>query len=146
MGEPLDNYENVKAATELIANQKCFGLARHRITISTVGVYKRFQQLAEDLPGVSLAFSLHAPTQELRQQIVPSARAFKLDYVVSSLKDYIQRTKQRVFVEYVLLAGINDGIEQAHQVGTLLQGQLQCSALIVSTVFRNGCCFEFDPV
>eukprot|EP00210_Caulerpa_lentillifera_P002048 g1963.t1 len=122
MGEPLDNYENVKEAVELIANQLCFGLARHRITISTVGVYHKFRSLAEDLPGVSLAFSLHAPTQELRQQIVPSARPFKLGTVVESLKDYIVKTKQRVFVEYVLLAGINDDSEQAHQVGTLLQG------------------------
>lgn len=125
MGEPLDNYENVKDAIQLLTDSRGFGLARKRVTISTVGVYNKFERIAEDLPGVSLAFSLHAPTQELRQRIVPSARAYKLDAVIASLDAYQQKTHQRVFVEYVLIADVNDNQDQAHQVGQLLRGQFR---------------------
>lgn len=79
MGEPLNNYDAVRAAVQMMTDSRYFGLAGKQVSVSTVGVIPRILQLSADLPGVSLALSLHAPTQELRQQIVPSARAYKLD-------------------------------------------------------------------
>lgn len=66
MGEPLSNYEPVKAAVSMMTDSRLFSLKRRKVTISTVGVIPRIKQLADDLPGVSLALSLHAPTQEKR--------------------------------------------------------------------------------
>eukprot|EP00879_Flechtneria_rotunda_P019220 GHRR01020181.1.p1 GENE.GHRR01020181.1~~GHRR01020181.1.p1 ORF type:complete len:189 (+),score=64.06 GHRR01020181.1:777-1343(+) len=74
------------------------------------------------LQGVNLALSLHAPTQELRKRIVPSARAYPLHKLMDTIAEYQAATQQRVFVEYVMLAGVNDSVEQAHALGQLLQG------------------------
>ncbi|KAG2444685.1 hypothetical protein HXX76_001429 [Chlamydomonas incerta] len=122
MGEPLNNYEAVRSAVAMMTDSKYFGLRRRHVTVSTVGVIPRIKQLAEDLPGVSLALSLHAPTQELRLQIVPSARAYKLDKLMEAVRSYQANSSQRVFYEYVMLSGVNDGEEQAHQLGQLLKG------------------------
>jgi adenine C2-methylase RlmN of 23S rRNA A2503 and tRNA A37 len=73
------------------------------------------------LQGVSLALSLHAPTQELRRTIVPSARAYPLHKLMDAVAEYQSASQQRVFVEYVVLSGVNDAPEQAHELGQLLQ-------------------------
>lgn len=73
--------------------------------------------------GVSLALSLHAPSQDLRQQIVPSARAYPLHKLMDAIAAYQSATHQRVFVEYVMLSGVNDGLPQAHELGQLLAGK-----------------------
>ncbi|GLC58406.1 hypothetical protein PLESTB_001355300 [Pleodorina starrii] len=122
MGEPLNNYEAVRSAVSMMTDSRYFGLRRRHVTVSTVGVIPRIKQLAEELPGVSLALSLHAPTQELRAQIVPSARAYKLPALMAAVRAYQASSCQKVFYEYVMLAGVNDGLEQAHQLGQLLQG------------------------
>lgn len=79
--------------------------------------------MVDVLQGVSLAFSLHAATQTVRQKIVPSASAYKLDEIMSALDDYMARTEQKVFIEYVMLADINDGVDEANQVGALLENR-----------------------
>eukprot|EP00879_Flechtneria_rotunda_P005739 GHRR01006040.1.p1 GENE.GHRR01006040.1~~GHRR01006040.1.p1 ORF type:complete len:397 (+),score=116.87 GHRR01006040.1:290-1480(+) len=122
MGEPLSNYDAVKAAVGLMADPRVFGISRKHITLSTVGIIPRIKQMATDLPGVNLALSLHAPTQELRKRIVPSARAYPLHKLMDTIAEYQAATQQRVFVEYVMLAGVNDSVEQAHALGQLLQG------------------------
>lgn len=142
MGEPLNNYLAVKAAVSMMTDSKVFGLRRSSVTVSTVGVVPRILQLAEDLPGVSLALSLHAPTQELRQQIVPSARAYKLDKLIAAVDLYQSQTDQKVFIEYVMLANVNDGREQAHQLGELLQGKSMVINLIPwNPVYSPGIAF-----
>jgi len=77
--------------------------------------------LRQDAPYVQLALSLHAPTQELRAQIVPAARSFKLPKLMAALDHYMAACGQRAMIEYVLLAGVNDQPEHAHQLGQLLQ-------------------------
>lgn len=96
MGEPLNNYNAVRAAAATMVDSRRFGLRRSAVTISTVGVIPRILSLPDDLPGLSLALSLHAPTQELRQTIVPSAKAYKLDKLMAAIANYQQRTKQKV--------------------------------------------------
>ncbi|KAL4451304.1 hypothetical protein ABPG77_009376 [Micractinium sp. CCAP 211/92] len=124
MGEPLNNYDAVKSAVTMMTDPRAFGLRRKKVTVSTVGVVPRLLQMADDMPGVSLALSLHAPTQELRQTIVPSAKAFKLDRLMGAVDEYQRRTRQSVFVEYVMLGpDVNCTEEHAHQLGALLRGR-----------------------
>jgi 23S rRNA (adenine(2503)-C(2))-methyltransferase len=123
MGEPLNNYNAVRPAVSMMTDGRYFGLRRSAVTVSTVGVIPRILQLADDLPGVSLALSLHAPNQELRKSIVPSAAAYKLDKLMAAIETYQQRTRQKVFLEYVMLRGVNDNPEQAHELGALLRGR-----------------------
>lgn len=124
MGEPLNNYDAVKAAVSMMTDPRAFGLRRKKVTVSTVGVVPRLLQMADDMPGVSLALSLHAPTQELRQTIVPSAKAFKLDRLMGAVDEYQRRSRQSVFIEYVMLGpDVNCTQEHAHQLGALLQGR-----------------------
>ncbi|KAJ7541788.1 hypothetical protein O6H91_10G076800 [Diphasiastrum complanatum] len=119
MGEPLNNYSAVIQAVRTMTG-RCFGLSPNHITVSTVGVVPRILSLAHDLPGIRLAVSVHAPTQELRCQIVPAARAFPLGKLVEALNSYQAISKQTILIEYVMLAGINDTTENAHQLGKLL--------------------------
>jgi adenine C2-methylase RlmN of 23S rRNA A2503 and tRNA A37 len=124
MGEPLNNYESVRSAVSLMTDPQVFQLRRRSVTVSTVGVIPRIASLAADLPGVSLALSLHAPNQALRQTIVPSAKAYKLDKLIAAMDAYQASTKQRVFIEYVVLGpDVNCTIEHAHQLGSLLRGK-----------------------
>lgn len=143
MGEPLNNYEAVMRAVRSMTG-RCFGLSLNHITISTVGVVPRMLSLARDAPGVNLALSLHAPTQELRQRIVPAARAYKLDRLVAALDAYLLASNKSVLVEYVMLAGVNDSGAEAHALGALLAPRKVVVNLIpynptdVSAEFRSS--------
>lgn len=130
MGEPMNNYDAVRAAVAMMTHNSWFRLRRSCVTVSTVGVIPRILQLADDLPGVSLALSLHAPNQALRRTLVPSAAAYPLERLMAAVATYQDRTRQKVFVEYVMLRGVNDGEGEAHQLGALLQGRAMVLNLI----------------
>ncbi|KAF1778700.1 Aldolase-type TIM barrel [Phytophthora cactorum] len=122
MGEPLNNYDAVLAAIR--AMTKVFGLAPKYITLSTVGVIHRIRQLSHDAPLVRLALSLHAPTQKMRSEIVPTSTAYPLDKLMAAIDDHLAMKEGRlVMVEYCMLAGVNDSIETAHILGKLLQNR-----------------------
>jgi adenine C2-methylase RlmN of 23S rRNA A2503 and tRNA A37 len=106
----------------MMVDPRLFALAPRHITVSTVGVVPNMVHLARDFPKISLALSLHAPTQDLRKRIVPSAAAYKLDALMAAMQEYENVTGQKVFIEYVMLEGVNDGEEQAAELGQLLQG------------------------
>lgn len=104
-----------------------FSLSPSRISLSTVGVVPRLRTLAKDVPGVSLALSLHAPTQELRAKIVPTAKAWHLDAIMEALDQFLNEQAHaiaarrcKVLVEYVLIADTNDMDATAHDLGKLL--------------------------
>ncbi|CAA7036568.1 unnamed protein product [Microthlaspi erraticum] len=120
MGEPLNNYNAVVEAVRVMLNHP-FQLSPKRITISTVGVVHAINKLHNDLPGVSLAVSLHAPVQEIRCQIMPAARAFPLQKLMDSLQTFQKNSNQKIFIEYIMLDGVNDQEENAHQLGELLK-------------------------
>ncbi len=122
MGEPLNNYRNMVDCVRLMTDDRLYGLSPSRITVSTVGVTNRIRSLAADLPGVNLALSLHAPNQDLRLTLVPSGRAYPIDKLVKACKSWQDATGRKVFVEYVVLGGINDHEEHAHELGRLLVG------------------------
>jgi len=147
MGEPLNNYAAVKAAIELMTHPQGFALRQRSVTVSTVGVIPFIERLAQDLPRVSLALSLHAPTQELRQIIVPSAKAFKLDRLMAAIDAYQAATHQRVFVEYVVLGpDVNCTQEHARQLGELLRAKDVVVNLIPwNPILSPGMEFEAPP-
>ncbi|ONK76376.1 uncharacterized protein A4U43_C03F27040 [Asparagus officinalis] len=120
MGEPLNNYNALVEAVQIITGHP-FQLSPKRITVSTVGIIHAINKIHNDLPNVNLAISLHAPDQEIRCQIMPAARAFPLVKLMDALKLYQNDSQQKIFVEYIMLDGVNDQEEHAHQLGKLLE-------------------------
>ncbi|PQQ00528.1 hypothetical protein Pyn_31851 [Prunus yedoensis var. nudiflora] len=98
-----------------------FHLSPKKITVSTVGIIHAIKKLHIDLPGLNLAVSLHAPVQEIRCQIMPAARAFPLVKLMDTLQEYQKNTQQKIFIEYIMLDGVNDEEQNAHQLGKLLE-------------------------
>jgi 23S rRNA (adenine2503-C2)-methyltransferase len=118
MGEPLANYDTTWAAVHRLHDD--LGLSARRITISTVGVAPAMRRLAqEDLP-VTLAVSLHAPTDEERERLVPLNRRYPIAEVLDAAAEYAGATGRRVTFEYACIAGENDSPEQAEALGALL--------------------------
>ena len=147
MGEPMNNYKSVKSAISLMIHPQVFAMRQQCITLSTVGVIPRILQLAEDLPGISLALSLHAPNQELRQKIVPSARAYKLDRLMAAIDTYQETTKRKVFMEYVMLGpDVNCTKQHAHELGKLLQGKdVLVNVIPWNPILSPGMPFQAPP-
>ena len=122
MGEPLLNYEATWQAVETLNDARGFGLGARRFTLSTVGVVPGIQRLSREKLQVGLAVSLHAPTDRLRDKLVPLNRRYPLSQLMAACRDYVQNTGRRVTFEYALIEGINDSLEQAQRLGRLLQG------------------------
>jgi 23S rRNA (adenine2503-C2)-methyltransferase len=123
MGEPLLNFDNVVDAMDLMMEDLAYGISKRRVTLSTSGVVPALDRLAE-VSEVSLAVSLHAPTDELRDQLVPINRKYPIEMLLASCRNYLasQTDRKRVVtVEYTLIAGVNDQPEQARQLVDLLR-------------------------
>ena len=124
MGEPLLNYEPVVASMSLMLDDYAFGLSKRRVTLSTSGVVPKMYDLAKDI-DVALAISLHAPNDELRNELVPINKKYPLSELIAAAKAYVYdenpRHKKHVTIEYVMLAGVNDSDEHARQLVALLK-------------------------
>lgn len=120
MGEPLLNFDHLLTAVRSL-NQDV-GIGQRHITISTVGIPGRIQRLAAQQLQATLAVSLHASNQALREQLIPSARQYPLAALLSECRDYVQITGRRVTFEYILLAGLNDRPEHALELAHHLRG------------------------
>jgi len=123
MGEPLLNFDNVVAAMDLMLEDLAYGLSKRRVTLSTSGVVPALDRLAQ-VSEVSLAISLHAPNDELRNELVPINRKYPIAMLLQSARNYIaaQRDGKRVVtVEYTLIAGVNDQPQQAQDLAVLLR-------------------------
>ncbi len=124
MGEPLLNYDPVVASMSLMLDDHAFGLSKRRVTLSTSGVVPKMYDLAKDI-DVALAISLHAPNDELRNELVPINRKYPLKDLIQAAKSYVYdenpRHKKHITIEYVMLAGVNDSDEHAHQLVDLLK-------------------------
>ncbi len=121
MGEPLLNYDNVVRAMGIMLDDYGFGLSKRRITLSTAGVVPALRQLREDC-DVSLAVSLHAPDDLLRDQLVPLNKKYPISELLEACKEYVGEGRRRVTFEYVMLAGINDSDSHARQLARVLEG------------------------
>lgn len=122
MGEPLLNFDNVVSAMSIMMEDLGYGISKRKVTLSTSGVVPMIDKLAE-VTDVSLALSLHAPNDELRNKLVPINKKYPLEMLLDSCYRYITRLgKERVLtVEYTLLAGVNDQPEHAEQLIALLK-------------------------
>ncbi|VFP84426.1 Dual-specificity RNA methyltransferase RlmN [Candidatus Erwinia haradaeae] len=123
MGEPLLNFANVTSAIQIMLDDYGFGLSKRRVTISTSGVVPAIDKLGENL-DVALAISLHAPNNELRNQIMPINKKYNIEDLLASVKRYIKKSranKGKVTIEYVMLNSINNSTENAHQLAKLLK-------------------------
>src|SRR5579862_6835440 len=119
MGEPLFNYDATVKSLRLLGEE--VGVSLRNLTVSTVGVVPGIRALArEDLP-ITLALSLHAPDDELRARLIPTARKWKLDEILDACAEYVQSTHRNLTFEYLLIGGVNDSPEQARALATLLK-------------------------
>ena len=135
MGEPLANYEATWGALEKLMHEGGFGLGARRITVSTAGLVPGIHRLTSYGPQVRLAVSLHAPTDELRNLLVPLNRRYGLSQLLSACRAYQNRTGRRISFEYALIDELNDSPVQARQLAHLLAGLIAHVNLIpLSTV------------
>ena len=124
IGEPFDNYDNVLKFIKLANDPDGLGLGARHITLSTCGLVPKIEEFTRENLQVNLSISLHAPNDELRKQLMPIAKAYSIDQLMKSCKDYTEATKRRVTFEYSLFAGINDTPECARELVKLLKGGL----------------------
>ena len=122
MGEPLLNLNNVVPALELMMEDYGFGLSKRRVTVSTSGVVPALDLLKEKI-DVALAISLHAPNNTLRDELVPVNRKYPMEEFLAASKRYVDgsRANDKVTVEYVMLEGVNDSTDQAHELAKALK-------------------------
>lgn len=164
MGEPLDNYQNVVEACRALISRNRWNLAHGRVTVSTVGLTSQIRKLTRDLPQVSLALSLHAPNQAMRESIVPTAKRYPIESLIDALDDHMmaylnqrrerliregklerkasytaeeriqESSRRRAMIEYVMLTGPTSTFEAAHQLGKLCEGR----QLVVNLIPYNA--------
>lgn len=139
MGEPLMNFDNVVDAIHLMMEDNAYGLSKRRVTLSTAGVVPQIDKLGE-VTDVSLAISLHAPNDELRDQLVPINKRYPINELVDACNRYMEglNDKRVITVEYTMMAGINDHPSQAKQLVKVLK-RLPCKLnLIPFNPFPNS--------
>ncbi len=125
MGEPLLNFDNVVAAMNIMMDDLGYGISKRKVTLSTSGVVPMIDKLGEVI-DVSLALSLHAPNDELRNKLVPINKKYPLGMLLDACRRYISRLgeKRVLTVEYTLLKDVNDQPEHAEQMIALLKTRL----------------------
>lgn len=122
IGEPFDNYDEVTKFIEIINHDLGLAIGARHITVSTCGLIPKIKEFMNFPYQVNLAISLHAPTDELRRQIMPVANAYPLKDLMQTIQKYIAKTNRRVTFEYILLQGINDSKECAESLAKLVSG------------------------
>jgi 23S rRNA (adenine2503-C2)-methyltransferase len=126
MGEPLQNYTALLPALRIMLSDHAYGLSRRRVTVSTSGMVPMIDRLREDCP-VALAVSLHAPTNSLRDDLVPLNKKYPLDELMAACLHYLDKApRDFVTFEYCMLAGVNDSVEQAHELVRLVRHRVPC--------------------
>ena len=122
MGEPMANYDEMIRAVKILTHPRGFGLGQRHITISTIGIVSGIEKLADENLQIGLAISLHAPTNDLRKKLVPTAAPNSVEEIIESGHNYFKRTGRRVTFEYALMDGINDSPDIANNLAKLLKG------------------------
>ncbi|MGM9850473.1 MAG: 23S rRNA (adenine(2503)-C(2))-methyltransferase RlmN [Bacilli bacterium] len=122
IGEPFDNYENVIKFIDIINEPKGIDLGARHITVSTSGLVPKINEFAANPKQVNLAISLHAPNNEIRNKIMPINKAYPIEKLIESVKNYLNKTNRRVTFEYIMLKDINDKEENAIELSRLLKG------------------------
>ena len=139
MGEPLLNFDNVVDAMQLMMDDNAYGLSKRRVTLSTSGVVPMLDKLG-DVTDVSLAVSLHAPNDELRNQLVPLNKKYPLKELLAATNRYLDKLadRRKATIEYTLMEGVNDEMEHAEQLAKLLRNTPCKINLIPFNPFPNS--------
>ena len=124
IGEPFDNYNNIKRFIEVVTNNKMINIGQRHLTISTCGLVPKIYEFADLETGVNLAVSLHAPNNTIRDKIMKINKAYKIEDIMKALDYYIEKTNRRVTIEYIMLDGINDTKECALELASLVKDKL----------------------
>lgn len=139
IGEPLDNYQNVLKFLRLVNDEKGVGIGMRHISLSTCGLVDMIDVLREERLGITLSVSLHAPSDEIRKEIMPIANKWSIDSLLESCKKYASATSRRISYEYAMINGVNDSEECALLLAKKLKGTLAHVNLIpVNSVTETG--------
>ena len=122
IGEPFDNYDNVMNFIKIITHPKGIAIGTRHITVSTCGVIPGIKKFMNEQGQVNLAISLHAPNDEIRNKIMPISKAYKLEELMETLKEYEKNTNRRITFEYIMLDKVNDSAENAKELANLIKG------------------------
>ncbi len=131
MGEPLDNYDNLLTFIKMLTDENGLHISQRNITVSTCGLVPEIYRLADEGLQITLAVSLHAPSDELRRQLMPVARRYGLRELIDACQHYFAKTGRRMTFEYSMIKGINDGEKEAVALAGLLRG-LNCHVNLIS--------------
>ncbi|MBA59127.1 MAG: 23S rRNA (adenine(2503)-C(2))-methyltransferase RlmN [Gammaproteobacteria bacterium] len=142
MGEPLLNLDNILPALDLIRSDLGYGISKRKVTVSTAGIVPAIKSLAENA-DVSLAVSLHAPNDELRDQLMPVNKKYPLADLLEACREYAKKfsDKRPIFVEYTLLKGINDNFDNAKELCSILR-DLPCKINLIPFNSFPGSAFK----
>jgi 23S rRNA (adenine2503-C2)-methyltransferase len=130
IGEPFDNYDNMLSFLKIINHEKGLNIGARHITVSTSGIVPKIYQFADEDTQINFAISLHAPNTELRSRLMPINKAYKLDDLMKSVRYYIDKTGRRISFEYGLFGGVNDTVEHAEELASLLKG-IKCHVNLI---------------
>ncbi|MBI5080623.1 MAG: 23S rRNA (adenine(2503)-C(2))-methyltransferase RlmN [Chloroflexi bacterium] len=132
MGEPFHNYDATLQAVDRLTDPEAFNFGARRITISTVGLIPMIQRFADEHRQVNLAVSLHAATNDLRNELLPINKKYPLEALMQACRDYVAKTHRRITFEWALIQGKNDGAQQAHALVKLLSNpKLMCHVNVI---------------
>ncbi|MBR6701454.1 MAG: 23S rRNA (adenine(2503)-C(2))-methyltransferase RlmN [Firmicutes bacterium] len=124
VGEPFDNYDNLTGFIDNINDKNGFNMGMRSITVSTCGLVPEIKRFAKEYPQVTLAISLHAPNNELRNRLMPVNRKYELKTLLAACREYVKTTNKRITFEYILIEGVNDTAKQAKELADILKGLL----------------------
>lgn len=144
IGEPFDNYDAMMNFLKVINHEKGLNIGARHITVSTSGIIPKIYQFADEKLQINFALSLHAPTQDLRQQLMPIARAYKLDKLMEAIRYYTEKTGRRVSFEYGLFGGVNDSDEHAELLSNLVKN-IKCHVNLIPVNYVPERDYERTP-
>jgi 23S rRNA (adenine2503-C2)-methyltransferase len=121
MGEPMLNYNAVVDAVKILNDSNCFGISARKISISTAGIPEGIEKLSREALDINLAFSLHSADIEKRSTLMPVNRKYSLALVMKTIQNYLEVKQRKVMIEYILISGVNDTINDAKNLIYLLQ-------------------------
>jgi 23S rRNA (adenine2503-C2)-methyltransferase len=137
-GEPLENFDNVVKFLNIVNDESGQNISMRKITLSTSGIVPNIYKLADLNLPITLAISLHAPTQEKREQIMPIAGRYKLEDIFKACDYYVKRTGRRLTFEYIMIEGFNDSPEDAENLSNLLKNKLANVNLIPCNYIKEA--------
>lgn len=122
MGEPFNNFANVCESISVLIDKEMFNIGQRSISVSTCGVLTNIATFAEKFPQINLAISLHSADNNIRSKLMPSNKLYNLQFIAQGLHKYFQKANRRVFIEYIMFAGINDQPADAKKIANYLNG------------------------